>query len=105
MEQKMTKITACVVFLASVSAANILYETSAFAQSVDGNYTSNKGNQLKINGGRYTYYGTYGGPVVSQGSLSESLQGIQFNGYLNYICTRNGPRLVCNDGRRVWVRK
>jgi hypothetical protein len=87
---------------------------SAHAQSVSGTYTSNMGNKMILSGNSYHYIyagSTPGQPKDCRGSISITSSGVQFEGSpqpeckFTYFCSRNGPRLVCDGGRRVWLRQ
>ena len=89
----------------ALCAALLFVATECQAQSLDGTYTSNRGNKIIIKGNSYTYIGVTGGPERSRGSLRSGADGIRFtSGYLSYPCTLSGSTLICAGGRRVWTK-
>ena len=50
--------------------SGLMITGSAHAGPADGRYTSNKGNELYVSGGSYTYKGVSGGPSTASGSVS-----------------------------------
>jgi hypothetical protein len=92
-------VTACVIGLPA---------TGASAGPLDGHYVSNKSNQMRISGSRYTYIPRQGTTnpknVRSSGSVRPAGGNVyKFSGYLSYSCTLFGTTLNC--GRRIWYRQ
>ena len=62
-------------FISSAIFTAIVICSTAHAGTLDGNYTSNKGNQLVIKGNKWSYSGADG---PSSGTLSMSKTSVQF---------------------------
>lgn len=94
----------------SMTIALLLFATAANAAEIDGSYTSNLGNKLRISGSSCTYNGTgsvgrYAGEVSRSGTVT-SLGGgrYRFSGCVSYPqpCSYASGRFDC--GSRIWTR-